>query len=212
MTECNSQLNKMYDLTNLAVINLRSTLYTVYVYLADRLRRGWYKTRHTARNRVQVIFSSSEIHFSLYIKPKACMTCLTFCILPWESIHIVVGWSHAPRGPTERYWFAGTSESMEQYWSVCTFRVHGTLLVRGYWLLLIVVSRSEFSFLSWPVNHRTIISVIFYLMFDLSYLYLAYLLDLPYYYYYYYYAFWTLTNSWDMPPLYNIWLLNIETC
>ena len=40
MTECNSQLNKMYDLTNLAVINLRSTLYTVYVYLADRLRRG----------------------------------------------------------------------------------------------------------------------------------------------------------------------------
>jgi len=36
--ECNSQLNKIY--VDESVINLRSALYTVYVYLADRLRRG----------------------------------------------------------------------------------------------------------------------------------------------------------------------------
>ncbi len=78
-------------------------------------------------------------------------------------------------------------------------RVHETLLVREYWLLLIRASRAEFpfpSFYSKASNHHSRHLLPDVWQFDPPYLYLAYLLDLS-------------TTTTTMPS--ELWLL-VETC
>ncbi len=81
-------------------------------------------------------------------------------------------------------------------------RVHGTLLVREYWLLLIGASRAEFpfpSFYSKASNHhsRHLLPEVWPTLPVSS-------LPSRSIYHYYYYAFRALTTSWDMSSFYNV--------
>ena len=82
------------------------------------------------------------------------------------------------------------------------FRIHGTLLVRRYWLLLIGASRAEFpfsSFYSKASKHHSR-----HLLPDVWPTLPVSSLPSRSIYHYYYYVFWALTTSWDMSPLYNV--------